>query len=96
MKKFRMGTPEMGILLGCLLVVCGALIMLIGFWKAIILIALFGIGYFAGTVDNKSGFIREKANKLIPRKNEPKPIDIRSEILEEQKVKEKAIGADEE
>ncbi len=96
MKKFKMGTPETGILLGCCLAGAGALVLLIGFWKALILVALFGIGYFAGTVDNKAAFIRDKANRIIPEKKEPKAIDIRSEVLQEQKQKEKALEADEE
>ena len=83
MKKLKMGTPAMGIAIGLALVGAAALIMIIGFWKALIILALFGIGYFIGTVDNKQEFIRDTANKIIPAK-EAKVIDIKSEISRDQ------------
>ena len=57
--------------------------MLIGFWKTLILAALFAIGYFIGTVENKGDFIKNTANKLIPNK-EAKVIDFKTEIAKEQ------------
>ena len=50
MKKPKMGTPMMGVAVGAALVAIAALIMIIGFWKVLILLILFGIGYFIGTV----------------------------------------------
>ena len=61
----------------------GALVMLIGFWKTLLLVALFGIGFFLGTVENKQEFIKDTANKIIPEK-EAKVIDLKSEITREQ------------
>lgn len=69
----------MGLAVGLSLVGVAALVMLIGFWKTLILVLLFGIGYFVGTVDNKQEFIKDAANKIIPAK-EAKVIDIKSEI----------------
>ena len=83
MKKLKMGTPLMGVVLGAALVAAAALIMIIGFWKALILMALFGIGYFIGTVDNKQEFVRNAANRIIPAK-EAKVIDLKSEIARDQ------------
>ena len=83
MKKLKMGTPLMGIAIGAALVAVAALVMLIGFWKVLILLVLFGIGYFVGTVENKQEFIKDTANKIIPAK-EAKVIDIKSEIAREQ------------
>ena len=83
MKKLKMGTPMMGAAIGLALVGAAVLIMLIGFWKTLLLLVLFGIGYFIGTVDNKQEFIRNTANKIIPAK-EAKVIDIKSEITREQ------------
>ena len=79
MKKLKMGTPLMGLAIGAALVAIAALIMIIGFWKVLILVLLFGIGFFIGTVDNKQEFIKDAANKIIPAK-EAKVIDIKSEI----------------
>ena len=81
--KLKPGTPAMGIVLGLGLVCAGALVMLIGFWKTLILAALFAIGYFIGTVENKGDFIKNTANKLIPNK-EAKVIDFKTEIAKEQ------------
>ena len=91
MKKLKMGTPLMGVVLGGALVAAAALIMIIGFWKALILMALFGIGYFVGTVDNKQEFVRTAANRIIPAK-EAKVIDLKSEIARDQEAQQ--IAAD--
>ena len=92
MKKLKMGTPAMGIAVGLGLVGFAVLIMLIGFWKALILAVLFGIGYFIGTVDNKQEFIKGAANKIIPAK-EAKVIDIKSEIARDQDERQAEMEA---
>ena len=74
-----MGTAMMGVAVGAALVAIAALIMIIGFWKVLILLILFGIGYFIGTVENKQEFTKETANRIIPAK-EAKVIDLKSEI----------------
>ena len=89
MKKLKMGTPLMGVAIGVALAAVAALIMVIGFWKVLILVLLFGIGYFIGTVDNKQEFIKDAANKIIPAK-EAKVIDIKSEITREDHTEEAA------
>ena len=83
MKKLKMGTPAMGITLGLILAALGVLVMLIGFWKVLILVCLFGVGYFIGTIDNLGDFVREKANKIIPDKR-ARPIILKEEIAREQ------------
>lgn len=81
--KLKMGTPLMGLAIGLALVAAAVLVMLIGFWKTLLLLLLFAVGYFIGTVENKQEFIRETANKIIPAK-ETKVIDLKSEIAREQ------------
>ena len=81
----KRGTPGFGILLGLLLAALGVLIMLIGFWKTLLLAALFGVGFFLGTVDNKSEFMKNAANRLIPNR-EAKMIDLRSELARDQEA----------
>ena len=81
--KIEKGTPGFGILLGIILAGLGALVMLIGFWKTLVLAVLFAVGFFLGSVDNKGAFLKDTANRIIPAKND-KPIDIKQEITREQ------------
>ena len=81
--RMEKGTPGFGIVLGLILAGCGALVMWIGFWKALVLFALFVIGYFLGSVENKGAFLKDTANRLIPNRDE-KTIDFRKEITQEQ------------
>ena len=87
--KLKKGTPVFGLILGAALVVLGALVMLIGFWKTLALCALFVVGYFFGTVENKREFMKNTANKLIPDK-EVKVIDLKSELKREQEMMQAA------
>ena len=87
--NIKRGTPGYGILIGAALVALGALVMIIGFWKTLILAALFAIGYFLGTVENKSEFVKNAANKLIPDK-EAKVIDFKTELAREQEQNQAA------
>ena len=83
MKKLKIGTPMAGVAFGTALVAVAVLIMVIGFWKTLILLALFGIGFFLGTVENKQEFVKDTVNRVIPAK-EAKVIDLKSEIAREQ------------
>ena len=83
MKEFKRGTPAYGAALGALFVVIGALLLTIGFWKTLLLAALFALGFFLGTVNNKGEFLREAANRVIPQK-QPSVIDFRQEVAREQ------------
>ena len=90
--NLKRGTPGFGIALGAVLVALGALVMLIGFWKTLALAALFAVGYFLGTVENKSEFMKNAANKLIPDK-EAKVIDFRSELAREQEQQTQSVNS---
>ena len=87
--NLKKGTPAFGLILGAALVVLGALVMLIGFWKTLALCALFAVGYFLGTVENKREFMKNTANKLIPDK-EVKVIDLKTELKREQELNQVA------
>ena len=86
MNQFKRGTPTFGIALGALLAGIAALWMAIGFWRTLLLAALFALGYFLGASDNAADAIRRAANRVIPKK-EPQTIDLRSEIVREQKAR---------
>ena len=87
--KLKKGTPLFGLVLGGALTLAGALVMLIGFWKTLILFLLFGLGYFLGTVENKKDFLKNTANRLIPDR-EVKVIDLKSELIREQEMSQAA------
>ena len=90
MMNLKKGTPLFGLVLGAALVMLGALVMLIGFWKTLVHCILFAIGYFLGTVENKSEFMKNAANKLIPDK-EAKVIDLKSELAREQEMNQATV-----
>ena len=90
MKPLKKGTPVFGIILGLVFAALGVLVMVIGFWKTLVLAVLFCIGYFLGAVENKKSFVRQTANKLIPEKT-TKTIDLKNEILQEQMTRMESI-----
>ena len=83
--NLKKGTPACGLILGTVLVVLGALVMWIGFWKTLVLALLFALGYFLGASDKKKEFLKNTANKLIPEK-EIKVIDYKKEVKKEQEM----------
>ena len=87
--NLKKGTPLCGLVLGAVLTLIGALVMIIGFWKTLVLCILFGLGYFLGSVENKRDFMKTTANKLIPDK-EVKVIDLKSELIREQELSQAA------
>lgn len=87
--NLKKGTTQCGLVLGGVLTLAGALVMIIGFWKTLVLFLLFGLGYFLGTVENKREFMKTTANRLIPDK-EVKVIDLKSELLREQELSQAA------
>ena len=87
--NLKKGTPACGLILGTILVVLGALVMWIGFWKTLVLALLFALGYFLGAIDQKREFLKNTANKLIPEK-EIKVIDFKKEVKKEQEMNQAA------
>lgn len=62
------GTPACGLLCGAAGVAIAALLLSIGLWKTLFVVALAAIGAFVGGVKDKRGFIRKVVNKLFPAK----------------------------
>ena len=87
--NLKKGTPACGLILGTILVVLGALVMWIGFWKTLLLALLFALGYFLGAIDKKKEFLKNTANRLIPEK-EIKVIDFKKEVKKEQELNQAA------
>jgi len=84
MNQFKKGTPAFGLALGLLFVLIAVLWMTIGFWRTLLLAALFCLGYFLGTTENKGELIRKTADRILPKK-EAGAVDLRSELAREQK-----------
>ncbi len=87
--NLKKGTPACGLIFGTVLVVLGALVMWIGFWKTLLLALLFALGYFLGAIDKKKEFLKNTANRLIPEK-EIKVIDFKKEVKKEQEMNQAA------
>ena len=87
--NLKKGTPACGLILGTILVVLGALVMWIGFWKTLLLALLFALGYFLGAIDKNKEFLKNTANRLIPEK-EIKVIDFKKEVKKEQEMNQAA------
>ena len=83
MNDFKKGTPAFGIALGLLFVVIGVLLLTLGFWKCLLLVGLFAVGYLLGAVDNMGAFFKTAANRVIPEKK-IQVIDMKKEITREQ------------
>ena len=85
MNQFKRGTPLFGLFLGVVFLLIGTLLLTIGFWKTLLLSALFAVGYFLGAVHNKGAFFRNVANRVIPEKKE-ETIDVRETVTREQEA----------
>jgi len=83
MKDFKRGTPAFGFLAGCIFVILGILLMTIGFWKTVLLMVLFAVGYFLGAVNNKGAFLKDTVNRIVPEKKSI-TIDMRETLNREQ------------
>ena len=81
--KMKRGTPAFGILMGILFLSVGLLWMKLGFWRTLLLAALFAAGYFIGAVDNKTQALKDTLNRVIPEKKVT-PIDVKETITREQ------------
>ena len=87
--NLKKGTPACGLILGTILVVLGALVRWIGFWKTLLLAQRVALGYFLGAIDKKKEFLKNTANRLIPEK-EIKVIDFKKEVKKEQEMNQAA------
>lgn len=83
MKNLHRGTPAFGFLLGILFVLTGVLMMTVGFWKTVVIVALFAAGFFIGAVGDKKQFVKNTVNRVIPEKKD-ESIDFREELAREQ------------
>ena len=70
MEKWKIGTPECGILFGLIGAVIALMLLFLGFWSTLFVGALFAVGYFIGSSRDKAETIRAFVNKRFPPKGE--------------------------
>ncbi len=56
-KKLQVGTPLCGIVYGLVGVVIALCLLYLGFWKTLLIVAFFAIGYVIGAFNNKKAFV---------------------------------------
>ena len=67
-KKLQVGTPLCGIVFGLVGVIIALSLIFLGFWKTLLILVLFGIGYVLGAFGNKAKV--EEAVEAVANKDE--------------------------
>lgn len=70
MDKFRIGTPQCGLLFAALGAVLALMLLYMGFWRTLFVIALAAVGYFIGASEDKAESLKALINKVFPPKSE--------------------------
>lgn len=88
MKQFKTwftpGTPACAIAYAVIGAVIAALLLAIGFWKTLFILAFAAVGALLGGVGNKQDAVREIVNKRFPSKDEP----IKSDTVRDEPLKD--------
>lgn len=66
----KIGTTQCGLLLGACGVAIAFLLIFLGFWNTLLVLALFALGYWIGAIEGKTNFIKNTINRLFPPKGE--------------------------
>ena len=64
------GTPACGLFCGVIGAVAALLMILLGFWNALLVMALAVVGVFLGAVKDKVQWLKNLLNKVIPSKDQ--------------------------
>lgn len=70
MDKFRIGTPQCGLLFAALGAVLALMLLYMGFWRTLFVIVLAAAGYFIGASEDKPESLKALINKVFPPKSE--------------------------
>ena len=66
MDKFRIGTPQCGLLFAALGAVLALMLLYMGFWRTLFVIVLAAVGYFIGASEDKAESLKALINKVFP------------------------------
>ena len=70
MERWKIGTPQCGILCGVIGALIALMLLYMGFWRTLFVAVLFAAGYFIGSSKDKAESIRAFVNKRFPPKSE--------------------------
>ena len=70
MDKFRIGTPQCGLLFAALGAVLALMLLYMGFWRTLFVVVLAAAGYFIGASEDKAESLKALINKVFPPKSE--------------------------
>jgi len=70
MDKFRIGTPQCGLLFAALGAVLALMLLYMGFWRTLFVIVLAAVGYFIGASEDKAESLKALINRVFPPKSE--------------------------
>lgn len=62
----EVGTHQCGLFFGALGVAVAFLLIFLGFWKTLLVTALFAVGYVMGAFRNKGDALKQFINNLFP------------------------------
>ncbi|MBE5801870.1 MAG: DUF2273 domain-containing protein [Clostridiales bacterium] len=65
----RVGTRECGIVCGLIGALIALSLIFLGFWKTLLIVALFAVGYVLGAYSNKKEVIKKTVNTITSQKN---------------------------
>ncbi len=67
--NIKPGTPQAAVLYGIAGLVIALLLLFIGFWKTLLVLACVGVGIFIGGVPDKRGFFHKVLGRFFPSDN---------------------------
>ncbi len=65
---FKIGTPECALFCGVVALVIAVLLITIGFWKTLLVVAVVAAGMLVGGIANKGEKVRSLVDKVVPKK----------------------------
>lgn len=65
-KPLKSGTPQAAVVFGVIGLVIAVLLLLLGFWKTVLVVACIGVGVFIGGVPDKLTFFRHLLGRFFP------------------------------
>lgn len=69
-KCFKTGTAECALLCGGVAMALALLVMLLGFWKTLLVLLITAIGVFIGGVKDKRALVKRLADRFFPAKTD--------------------------
>ena len=74
------GTPQCSLTYAVLGAVIAALLLIIGFWKTLFILAFAAVGALLGGISNKKETVRSAINRRFPSKDEPLKEKVRTSL----------------